>query len=745
MLACGGAAPEVDVGRPLRPGAAWGRTGCNGYSFGVAMSRMTDQIGRVLGGRYRLLSPLGSGASAQVYLADDVRLRRQVAVKVLHPALADDESFLRRFRAEAQATASLSHPHLLAVFDWSDDDETQFLVTEYLSGGSLRAMLDAGHRLSPAQALVVGLEAARALDHAHKQGFVHRDIKPANLLFGADGRLRVADFGLARAIAEAGWTETGTVLGTARYASPEQARGEQVDGRSDVYSLALVVVEAVTGEVPFTADTTIGTLMARLDHSLEVPDELGPLVPILRAAGHLDRDERIDASALGRGLVSAASELSRPAPLPLVGTTSVAGGSTDERDATLVSRPARAAGSAGAAVAGAAPAAGTAANGAAAATGATPAGGGGDATTVVALPAGDLAAARGTAAGGSDAARAAQVDQGATNVMAAPQGGLAPPRPVGPPHGVGPGPHPEGGMSPNDRGARRLMLGAAVVVLAAAIGVIGGWFYMQSQVPSYPVPDDLVGMQRRDVPGAVDEFDWDVEYEETREDGTEEGEVLATDPEAGDELRRGDTLTVVVSLGQTLVDVPTDLVGMDGEEARDELEAAELQAALVPQRSEEEEGVVVGFVDGDPPDELAKGTTVSLYVSSGPESEMPDLEGRPYADAVAELEEMGLVVELESDSDGDVDPGEVSRTEPEAGDEVEEGDEVVVVVAADQVEVPDVSGMSLDEATDELEGSGLSVGSVNGRSDGRVVGTWPLAGVEVESGSSVDLLLIPGD
>src|ERR687894_182505 len=205
------------------------------------MSRMTEQIGRVLGGRYRLLSPLGSGASAQVYLADDVRLRRQVAVKVLHPAFADDESFLRRFRAEAQAAASLSHPHLLAAFDWSGDGQTPFLVTEYLAGGRLRGIVD--------------------------------------------GRLHTADFGLARAIAEAGWTETGAVLGTARYASPEQARGEQVDGRSDVYSLALVVVEAVTGQVPFTTDTATGPLIAQLDRSIDVPEEVGPLAPLLRRAG----------------------------------------------------------------------------------------------------------------------------------------------------------------------------------------------------------------------------------------------------------------------------------------------------------------------------------------------------------------------------------------------------------------------------------------------------------------------------
>src|SRR5687768_2221759 len=194
------------------------------------MSHMTEHVGRVVGGRYRLLAPLGSGASAEVYLADDVRLRRRVAVKILHSALAEDDGFLRRFRAEARAAAALSHPNILAVFDWNGDEQPPYIVTEYLSGGSLRSMLDAGHLLSPSQALLVGLSAAQALERAHRQGFVHRDIKPANLLFGGDARLRIADFGLARAIAEAGWTEpTGTVLGTARYSSPEQARGEPLD------------------------------------------------------------------------------------------------------------------------------------------------------------------------------------------------------------------------------------------------------------------------------------------------------------------------------------------------------------------------------------------------------------------------------------------------------------------------------------------------------------------------------------
>ena len=139
--------------------------------------------------------PIGAGASARVYLADDITLRRQVAVKVLHAGLADDAQFLRRFRAEAQAAASLNSPHVLGVYDWGQDD-VPFLVTEYLGGGSVRSMLDAGHRLTPSQALLVGLEAARGLDYAHGQELVHRDIKPANLLFDESGRLRIADFGL---------------------------------------------------------------------------------------------------------------------------------------------------------------------------------------------------------------------------------------------------------------------------------------------------------------------------------------------------------------------------------------------------------------------------------------------------------------------------------------------------------------------------------------------------------------------
>jgi len=286
----------------------------------MSISSPNDLVGHLLDNRYRLIGMIGRGATARVYLAEDLQLQRRVAVKVLHPQAAGDAKFLKRFRAEALAAASLNHPNIMHVYDSGTVGEISYLVCEYLEGGSLRAMVDAGHRLTPSQALVIGLEAARGLDYAHQQGFVHRDIKSANLLFGADGRLRIADFGLARAIAEAAWTEPdGMLIGTARYASPEQARGRAVDGKADVYSLALVLCEAVTGEVPFTADTTTATLMARCQGDLTPPAALGRLVGPVARAGRLESTERPDAGELEIALLAAAEDMARPAPLPLVG------------------------------------------------------------------------------------------------------------------------------------------------------------------------------------------------------------------------------------------------------------------------------------------------------------------------------------------------------------------------------------------------------------------------------------------
>jgi len=295
------------------------------------MPLITESVGRVLGKRYRLLSAVGAGASAQVFLAEDVTLRRHVAVKVLQPGLADDEAFLKRFRAEARLVASLNHPHLLRVFDWGEETGEPYLVLEYLGGGSLLDLYERGTRLSPSQASLLGAHVARGLAYAHSRGLVHRDIKPANLLFDEEGRVRVADFGVARALAEAAWTEpAGSLVGTARYASPEQAQGSTLDGRADVYSLALVLYEGMTGEVPFVSDTTVGTLMARVGRPLPVHPGLGPLQEILSWAANPQPADRPQAADLALRFEAAIRALPAPQPLPLASHGRGAGPETVE-------------------------------------------------------------------------------------------------------------------------------------------------------------------------------------------------------------------------------------------------------------------------------------------------------------------------------------------------------------------------------------------------------------------------------
>jgi beta-lactam-binding protein with PASTA domain/tRNA A-37 threonylcarbamoyl transferase component Bud32 len=287
----------------------------------MASSAMADLVGRVLAGRYRLLGSIGAGAGGRVYAADDVRLRRRVAVKVLHAGLSDDMGFLRRFRTEAQLAASLHHPNVMAVYDWGEDEGIPFMVLELLEGGSLRGMLDAGIRLTPSQAVHVGRQVAAALEYSHGRGLVHRDIKPANLLFDEHGIVRVADFGLARALAEASWTEpAGTVLGTARYASPEQGTAGRLDGRADLYALSLVLVESVTGNVPLVAESPLGTLSIRTEQGITAPAQLGALGPVIERAGQVSPDDRYpDAPTMAAALDDVARVLPPPGPFTLVG------------------------------------------------------------------------------------------------------------------------------------------------------------------------------------------------------------------------------------------------------------------------------------------------------------------------------------------------------------------------------------------------------------------------------------------
>ena len=235
---------------------------------------------RVFSQRYELNHLIARGGMAEVYRAHDRLLDRPVALKVLFPELSVDRSFVERFRREAQAAANLSHPNIVPVFDWGEDGGTYFIVMEFVDGRPLSAILKTAGPLSAERTADIGAHVAAALGYAHRHGVIHRDVKPGNVLITDDGQVKVTDFGIARAVnTEESLTQTGAVMGTATYFSPEQAEGMGVDSRSDIYSLGVVLYEMVTGRPPFLGDTPVAVASKHVRDHPPAPRELNPAVP----------------------------------------------------------------------------------------------------------------------------------------------------------------------------------------------------------------------------------------------------------------------------------------------------------------------------------------------------------------------------------------------------------------------------------------------------------------------------------
>src|SRR5215218_8568697 len=241
-------------------------------------------IGEVIGGRYELEELVGRGGMSNVYRAHDRLLERTVALKLLHDRYSDDDEYVERFRREARAAARLSHPNIVTVIDRGEQEGRQYIVFEHVAGENLKEVVRNRGALPIKQAIELVLQVARALSFAHEHGLVHRDVKPQNVLLNGDGRAKVTDFGIARTLDVDGVTITGTVLGTSHYISPEQARGEQVDAQSDVYSLGAVLYELLTGEVPFPGDNFVAVAMRHIREEPPSVLEQRPEVSVRLAA-----------------------------------------------------------------------------------------------------------------------------------------------------------------------------------------------------------------------------------------------------------------------------------------------------------------------------------------------------------------------------------------------------------------------------------------------------------------------------
>lgn len=732
-----------------------------------------DRSGRVLADRYRLERLIGRGGAGQVYRARDTSLSRVVAVKLLQPALAGDASFLRRFQAEARAAAQLGHPHVVTVYDWGEDGGEPYLVLEYLGAGSLRDLVAHYGKLDFSAVRTIGSEVGRALAFAHGQGVVHRDIKPANLLLGDDARVRVADFGLARALAEATWTEpVGMLLGTARYASPEQALGQRVDERTDIYSLGLVLLEAATGSLPFSADTPVGTLMARVGRDVEVPSGLGPLGGIVREMLRADPTARPPADAVVAAFE--AVEASPGAGRDL--RTLVQGEAADrpaEWDRARVDRPAidlrepsgeweRPGGRTwGGDDRGAlTPAVGSARVDRDGATGPGATGGlsatidrtGSDETAggLTFVPEGERAAGQvlldaadvptaslhGGSPGGDWSRTARSLEppelRSGHGVALADSGG-SPPATLPPAEVIGPG------GRPLRRSRRPFVLAAALVAVVVAALAASQLLF----VPTYPTPS-LVGMSPVRA-GRILGTRLRLRLDGRRYDGTvPAGDIVAQSPLAGVRARRGSVVLVVLSRGPAPRAVPS-LAGESEVDAVQALAAAgfrshieEIYSGTVPA------GDVLSWSPSRGLQE--KGTVVTVVVSKGPRPRIvPSLRLDSAASALAALRQLKLVpVETKAHS-GTVPAGDVISTTPAPGNSVPRGSTVTVVVSEGPrlVAVPDVEGDGVVQATAALEAAGLAVPHVYGPPGGTlVILTDPAPGTVVPVGTEVSLYTI---
>ena len=597
-------------------------------------------VGQVLDGRYRVDARIAVGGMATVYRALDTRLDRVLALKVMHPALAADGTFVDRFIREAKSVARLAHPNVVQVFDQGTDGSYVYLAMEYVAGCTLRDVLRERGALQPRAALDILEPVLAALGAAHRAGFVHRDMKPENVLIGDDGRVKVADFGLVRSVNNVTNT-SGAVLGTVSYLSPEQIDQPGIaDARVDVYACGVVLYEMLTGSQPHEGDSPAIVLYKHLHEDVPPPSAVVPGLPY-------ELDELV-ASATAR----------TPDLRPYDAVALLA--QTHEAHSRLT------------------------------------------AEQLDAVPPQALSAQY----------------AGAENRTSVIPRSLTVPRPLPvnedePVHRTSvletPPPPPRRGRNSGAGTRRGPLLLIAAVLLALGIGA-GVWYINSGQFTHVPALLAKTEAQARDRLDEAGLETGKVTY--AYSDTVKRGTVISTDPGVGSRIRDHDSVAITVSKGPQTVKVP-DVDGYELAKARARLKTEGLKPGMVTREFSED--VPKGFVISTDPaggTTLRAGSAIALTVSKGAPVDVPDVTGEDLSDARSDLEEAGLKVKIApARVNSEYDAGQVARQSPEPDSQAAEGDTITLTLSKgpEMIEVPDVTGDSVDDAKTALEGAGFQV------------------------------------
>ncbi|MFC0540070.1 Stk1 family PASTA domain-containing Ser/Thr kinase [Kutzneria chonburiensis] len=678
-------------------------------------TQSANLIGGLLEQRYRVNTLLARGGMSTVYRGVDTRLERPVAIKVMDPRFSDDQSFIDRFVREARTAAQLHHPGVVGVYDQGVDrsptGDNVFLVMELVDGGTLRDLLRERGALEPALALSVLEQVLSALGAAHRAGLVHRDVKPENVLIGRGGAVKVADFGLVRAMASANTTSDDMILGTVAYLSPEQVATGASDPRSDVYSAGILLYEMLTGVPPYAGDNPISVAYRHVNDDVPPPSEAatGSIPPalddlVLRATRRDPALRPLDADALLAEVQMTALSLGlQTVPVPMVK-------SSPQPDATIRVRDD-----------------GPPTEKFSPITAATPA-----PLLAPTMPA-PMAPPLNPPMGGPMGTRAMSRADMEANAVTARHAPIRAQSPV------------DRYQQQRTKSRRAFYIWMAVIVVLAAAVATTAWWLGSGQWAQVPT---VKGLQTSVAEQKLSDAGLKYTEKNVHSNDVAKGLVANVDPGEQQQVRRGTSVELSISQGKPVV--PAVPAGADQAVANKLLTDQELQSLRDASKDEFSDNIPAGKVVKLLPaagSQVNVGSGVVVVLSKGPAPKpVPSVLGLPHDQAFQKLQQAGFdPVDGPAEFSESVDTGKVIRTDPAAGQTVTGGNTQVTVIVSNAVVVPDLRGMNADDARDTLKGLNLDIdvqGFFGGK-NGKVFDQDPAPGTRVKTGTKITVHVFP--